>query len=77
MAKKRIQHELHCIYCDRSEADGASILPAPDMETGICIDCLETAANMLGITETGDSNNEVANRATLKTTAAIWNLAQR
>lgn len=66
MAKKRIQHELHCIYCDRSEADGASILPAPDMETGICIDCLETAANMLGITETGDSNNEVANRARAK-----------
>lgn len=66
MAKKRIQHELHCIYCDRSEADGASILPAPDMEAGICIDCLETAANMLGITETGEPNNEVANRARAK-----------
>ncbi|MBP3536090.1 MAG: ATP-dependent Clp protease ATP-binding subunit ClpX [Muribaculaceae bacterium] len=66
MAKKRIQHELHCIYCDRSEADGASILPAPDMEAGICIDCLETAANMLGIAETGVPNNEVANRARAK-----------
>ena len=65
MAKKKIQNELRCIYCGRSEQEGAQILPSPDMEGGVCIDCLETAANMLGLV--GEHNeDDTASRARAK-----------
>ncbi|MDE6468682.1 MAG: ATP-dependent Clp protease ATP-binding subunit ClpX [Muribaculaceae bacterium] len=47
MAKK--VHQLHCSFCGRTEAQGATILPSPAEDAGICIDCLETAATMLGM----------------------------
>lgn len=65
MAKKKIPHEIRCIYCGRSESDGASILPSPDMDGGVCVDCLETAAQMLGLVSEED-NNSVAARARAK-----------
>ena len=49
MAKKQIKHYAHCSFCGRTEAQGATILPSPVEDAGICIDCLETAATMLGM----------------------------
>ncbi len=66
MAKKKSQSELHCIYCGRTELEGTSILPSPNMDGGVCIDCLEAAANMLGLIEEPDSNNSTASRARAK-----------
>ncbi|MDE5629264.1 MAG: ATP-dependent Clp protease ATP-binding subunit ClpX [Muribaculaceae bacterium] len=48
MAKKRLP-EHHCSFCGRTENQGATILPSPNEDAGICIDCLEMAANMLGM----------------------------
>ena len=66
MAKKKSQAELHCIYCGRTELEGASILPSPNMDGGVCIECLEAAANMLGLIEEPDSNSNTASRARAK-----------
>lgn len=67
MAKKKNPHELRCIYCGRTEAEGASILPSSDMETGVCVDCIEMAAGMLGLAS-ADSNEteDTARRARAK-----------
>ncbi|MDE6526854.1 MAG: hypothetical protein K2L75_06320, partial [Muribaculaceae bacterium] len=61
MAKKK-QYGLHCSFCGRSEAQGATVLPSPDEQAGICMDCLETAATMLGMIGT-DEASSVARRA--------------
>ena len=61
MAKKK-HYGLQCSFCGRSEAEGATVLPSPDGHAGICMDCLETAATMLGMI--GDDNSgSVARRA--------------
>jgi len=54
MAKKK-QYGLQCSFCGRSEAEEAPGLPSPDGHAGICMDCLETAATMLGMI--GDDNS--------------------
>lgn len=66
MAKKRTGSELHCIYCGRTEMEGASILPSPDSDGGVCVDCLEAAANMLGLIDETDQNSATASRARAK-----------
>lgn len=58
MAKKKV---LHCSFCGRAEADGATLLPSPAEDACICIDCIETAASMLGMM--GNGNDDVAARA--------------
>ena len=65
MAKKKI-NELHCSFCGRTESQGATILPSPAENAGICIDCLETAATMLGMIEEPDDSNGAAMRARAK-----------
>ena len=57
MAKKNVNH-LHCSYCGRPEGPGVQIIPSPMGEGGICIDCVETAAEMLGIVDNSDQVNE-------------------
>lgn len=52
MAKKK--REDHCSFCGRTEADGATILPSPAEDAGICLDCLEAAAGMLGMLDSSD-----------------------
>ncbi|MDE6197287.1 MAG: ATP-dependent Clp protease ATP-binding subunit ClpX [Muribaculaceae bacterium] len=54
MAKKQQTNHLHCSFCGRTERDGATILPSPAEDAGICLDCLETAASMLGMIDTGE-----------------------
>jgi len=65
MAKKKI-NELHCSFCGRTESQGATILPSPGEDEGICIDCLETAATMLGMMPEPDDSNGAAMRARAK-----------
>ncbi len=65
MAKKKI-NELHCSFCGRTESQGATILPSPGEDAGICIDCLETAATMLGMMPEPDDSNGAAMRARAK-----------
>ncbi len=52
MAKKK--REDHCSFCGRTEADGATILPSPAEDAGICLDCLEAAAGILGMLDSPD-----------------------
>lgn len=65
MAKKKV-NELHCSFCGRTESQGATILPSPEEDAGICIDCLETAATMLGLMQEPDESNGAAMRARAK-----------
>lgn len=60
MAKKRNPHVLHCSFCGRTENDGATILPSPGEDAGICMDCLETAASMLGMMNMAEQEETVA-----------------
>lgn len=60
MAKKHIPH---CSFCGRTEAQGATILPSPGEDAGICIDCIETAASMLGMIDSSDEQQSAAKRA--------------
>lgn len=46
MAKKKIDH---CSFCGRSESQGAQLITSPLTDAFICVDCIETAAEMLGI----------------------------
>lgn len=62
MAKKRIP-ENHCSFCGRSESQGATILPSPNEDAGICLDCLETAASMLGLINEHDEENMAVRNA--------------
>lgn len=65
MAKKKV-NELHCSFCGCTESQGATILPSPGEDAGICIDCLETAATMLGLMHEPDESNGAAMRARAK-----------
>lgn len=58
MAKKRYLH--HCSFCGRTEQDGATILPSPSEDAGICIDCIETAAEMLGMLSESEQDATIA-----------------
>lgn len=70
MAKKHYPGP-HCSFCGRTEADGATILPSPAEDAGICIDCLETAATMLGMLDDDfDSSQGAAKRARAKQRSA-------
>ena len=50
MAKKTVSH---CSFCGRTEAQGATLLPSPLEDAHICLDCIETAASMLGLIRDG------------------------
>ena len=65
MAKKRTIAP-HCSFCGRTEADGATLLPSPGEDACICIDCIETAASMLGMLDDSDSSHGAAMRARAK-----------
>lgn len=68
MAKK--VHQLHCSFCGRTESQGATILPSPGEDAGICIDCLETAATMLGMIDDDEQAGAVKRaRASRRKTA--------
>ena len=38
---------INCMFCGRSVADGAQLVPAPGGDTAVCIDCVEAIHNML------------------------------
>lgn len=59
MAKKAVPH---CSFCGRTEAQGASLLQSPIDDAHICLDCIETAASMLGLI---DESDEAEQRATV------------
>lgn len=46
MAKRTI---MRCSFCGRSESEGASLIPSPASDACICTDCVEMAAEALGI----------------------------
>ncbi|MDE6121233.1 MAG: ATP-dependent Clp protease ATP-binding subunit ClpX, partial [Muribaculaceae bacterium] len=58
MAKKR--YLPHCSFCGRTEEQGATILPSPAEDAGICIDCIETAAGMLGMLPESEQDATIA-----------------
>lgn len=62
MPKKRIEGE-HCSFCGRTEAQGATLLPSPSENAAICVDCIETAATMLGMINEEDTSAVAARRA--------------
>ena len=55
MAKKQ---QRYCNFCGRTEMQGAQLLPSPDGDACICVDCVELAANALGML--GDETDEQA-----------------
>ncbi len=59
MAKKLVPH---CSFCGRTEAQGATLLPSPLEDAHICLDCIDTAASMLGLI---DDNQESEQKATI------------
>lgn len=59
MAKRK---EPHCSFCGRTEAQGATLLPSPLEDAHICLDCIDTAASMLGLIDDGE---EAEQRATI------------
>ena len=59
MAKKTVPH---CSFCGRTEAQGATLLPSPLEDAHICLDCIDTAASMLGLI---DDSEESQQRATI------------
>lgn len=59
MAKRTVPH---CSFCGRTEAQGATLLPSPLEDAHICLDCIDTAASMLGLI---DDNEESQQRATI------------
>lgn len=59
MAKRK---EPHCSFCGRTEAQGATLLPSPLEDAHICLDCIDTAASMLGLI---DDSDEAEQRATI------------
>ncbi len=64
MAKKRI---ARCNFCGRSESEGATLLPSPDGEANICVDCISMAGSMLGMFDGDmDSSANTAGRARAK-----------
>ena len=69
MAKKR--YLPHCRFCGRSEQDGATILPSPSEEAGICIDCIETAAGMLGMIPESEQDATIARARANKRGGAV------
>ena len=63
MAKKKV---MHCSFCGRTEAQGATLLPSPTDDACICVDCIETAASMLGMIDPEDEQQGAVVRARAK-----------
>ncbi len=57
MAKKTA---THCSFCGRTEAQGATLLPSPIENAHICLDCIDTAASMLGLIDDDEVSEEKA-----------------
>lgn len=60
MAKKSLRH---CNFCKRSEDQGITLLPSPDGDAFICTDCIEMAADLLGMTGKEDEQAATVRRA--------------
>lgn len=63
---KRTQTNQHCSFCGRTEAQGATLLPSPIEDSHICLDCIETAASMLGYIDDSDESQQRATIARAK-----------
>ncbi len=63
MAKKKV---MYCSFCGRTEAQGATLLPSPTDDACICVDCIETAASMLGMVDPDDEQQGAVARARAK-----------
>ena len=63
MAKKTVSH---CSFCGRTEAQGATLLPSPLEDAHICLDCIETAASMLGLISDSEESEQRATIARAK-----------
>ena len=63
MAKKKV---MYCSFCGRTEAQGATLLPSPTDDACICVDCIETAASMLGMVDPDDEQQGAIARARAK-----------
>lgn len=61
MAKKK--NEICCSFCGRTEAEGASIIPSPSSDAAICVDCIEMAAEALGIARDFSEEESTIRRA--------------
>lgn len=57
MAKRTVPH---CSFCGRTEAQGATLLPSPLEDAHICLDCIDTAASMLGLIDDSDAAEQKA-----------------
>ncbi|MDE6564768.1 MAG: ATP-dependent Clp protease ATP-binding subunit ClpX [Muribaculaceae bacterium] len=63
MAKKTVSH---CSFCGRTEAQGATLLPSPLEDAHICLDCIDTAASMLGLIDDDEQSQQRATIARAK-----------
>lgn len=63
MARKNSNNVLRCSFCGRSEAEGASIIPSPSSDAAICVDCIEMAAEALGIASDFSEEESTVRRA--------------
>jgi len=63
MAKKTVPH---CSFCGRTEAQGATLLPSPLEDAHICLDCIDTAASMLGLIDDDEQSQQRATIARAK-----------
>lgn len=57
MAKRK--NEPHCHFCGRTENEGATLLSSPVEDASICIDCVQTAAGMLGMLSDNEQDETV------------------
>lgn len=60
MAKKTSRH---CSFCGRTPEEGATLLPSPTENVNICVDCIYTAANVLGFSDDDDEQEATVKRA--------------
>jgi len=63
MAKRTV---VHCSFCGRTEAQGATLLPSPIEDAHICLDCIDTAASMLGLIDDDEQSQQRATIARAK-----------
>lgn len=61
MAKRKT--EICCSFCGRTESEGASIIPSPSSDAAICVDCIEMAAEALGIARDFSEEESTIRRA--------------
>lgn len=60
---KQSKDHQHCNFCGRTPEEGATLLGSPLGEATICIDCVESAASMLGLNSGNDEQAATIARA--------------